>query len=72
MTRARLGRVFPLAAAIRLYGEGKTMREVAKILGYTKSPVRAYLAASGIPLRSRGGARAMKGIPHPNYSRKAR
>lgn len=69
-TRPRLSRAFPIRKAVELYAEGKSLREIAASLGYTFSSVRLQLIAAKVDLRSRGGAREMRGIPHPG--RKAR
>ncbi len=69
MSRARLGRVFPLEEAIRLYRTGLSLVEVAKALGYTKSAAQAHFNKIGFKMRPRGGKRFGK---RKSYTRVAK
>jgi len=58
MSRPRLGRVFPLEEAVRLYRTGLTLAELAKALGYyNKSAAQYHFRKVGFKLRPRGGQR---------------
>ncbi len=58
MSRARLGRVFPLEEAIKLYKSGLTLPQLANALGYgNKSAAQYHFRKVGFKLRPRGGKR---------------